>query len=309
MSITAHHAPGAIPGRFQRRIGALLEPYIYLSPAIVLIVLVMFVPLVIGISFAFQDYTLISSTAPSWIGLTNFETLMSDRRFWGAARNTLFWTVSSVSLQFFLGLGLALLLNRPFFGRRIVQALVLLPWAVPGFLTGLTWAWLFNPIIGPISHWMVALGLFEQPDNLLADPQNAMWGPVIANVWFGVPFFAVTLLAALQSIPDELYEAGAMDGASLWQSFTKITLPYLAPMIAITVLLRTIWVANFADLVFIMTGGGPANSTQILPNYIFTTAFRKLDFGYASAVSVVLLLLLLLYAAVLLRMRQTLVKI
>ncbi len=303
------NAPDTLPGRFQARFGRLLEPYIYLSPALVLIALVMFIPLIIGISFSFQKYSLISASGPEWIGFANFEKLYGDRRFWNAARNTLFWTVCSVVLQFSLGLGLALLLNRPFFGRRIVQALILLPWAVPGFLTGLTWAWLFNPIIGPISHWMFALGLFSQPDSLLADPQYAMWGPIVANVWYGIPCFGVTLLAALQSIPDELYEAGAMDGASAWQSFTKITLPFLAPMIAITVLLRTIWVANFADLVFIMTGGGPANSTQILPNYIFTTAFRKLDFGYAAAISVALLVLLFIYAGILLHMRRTLVKV
>ena len=131
-----------------------------------------------------------------------------------------------------------------------------------------------------------------------------MWGPIVANVWFGIPFFAITLLAALQAIPRELYEAAAIDGASAWQRFTKVTLPFLAPMIAITVLLRTIWISNFADLIVVMTGGGPANATQILPSYIFTTAYRKLDFGYASAIATALLLLLLLYALVLIRMRR-----
>lgn len=282
------------------------EPWLYLSPALIFIVLVMLVPLVIGISYAFQAISLMNPFDSGWVGLANFEALYDDRKFWKALKNTAYWTIASVFFQFFLGLGLALLLNRGFYGRRLVQALVFLPWAVPTFLSALTWAWLFNPVIGPIPHWLAAIGVLSEPYNILSNPNVAIWGPIVANIWFGIPFFAITLLAALQSIPNDLYEAAAIDGASAWQSFTKITLPFLAPMIAITVMLRAIWVANFADLIFVMTGGGPANSTQILSTYIFTTAFRKLDFGYASAIAVVLLVLLLVYAMLLLRLRQSL---
>ena len=148
---------------------------------------------------------------------------------------------------------------------------------------------------------MAALGILDQPYNILSDPARAMWGPIVANVWFGIPFFAITLLAALQAIPAELYEAAAIDGANPWQRFLAVTLPFLAPAIAITVLLRTIWIANFADLIWVMTNGGPANATQTLATYIFSTAYSKLDFGYASAVAAVMLLLLLLYSVVLLR--------
>lgn len=287
----------------------LAEPYLYLSPALILIGLVMLVPLVIGFSYAFQSISLLNPFETGWIGFDNFEKLYSDAKFWKSLKNTFWWTLGSVSFQFFLGLGLALLLHAGFYGRRFIQALVFLPWAVPTFLSALTWAWLFNPVIGPIPHWLTDLGILSEPYNILSDPDIALWGPIVANIWFGIPFFAITLLAALQSIPNELYEAAAIDGASAWQSFSKITLPFLAPMIAITVMLRAIWVANFADLIFVMTGGGPANSTQIVSTYIFTTAFRKLDFGYASAIAVVLLFLLLAYAVVLLKMRQKLVLV
>ncbi|MEP1574356.1 MAG: sugar ABC transporter permease [Roseibium album] len=287
----------------------MVEPYLYLSPAVIVIALVMLVPLVIGISYAFQAVNLLRPFDTGWVGFENFQALWSDRKFWLALKNTFWWTVGSITFQFFLGLGLALLLNTRFYGKRLVQALVFLPWAVPTFLSALTWAWLFNPTIGPLPHWLAALGILSEPYNILGDPDLAMWGPITANVWFGIPFFAITLLAALQSIPGELYEAAEIDGASAWQTFTKITLPFLAPMIAITVMLRTIWIANFADLIFVMTGGGPANSTQILSTYIFTTAFRKLDFGYASAIAVALLGLLLIYAVVLLVLRRKLVKI
>jgi multiple sugar transport system permease protein len=286
-----------------------LEPYLYLSPALILIGLVILVPLVIGISYSFQSIALLQPFKTGWIGLDNYQALLKDAKFLLAIKNTFWWTLYCVVMQFLLGLGLAMLLNTKFHGKKLVQALVFLPWAVPTLLSALTWAWLFNPVIGPLPHWLTALGLLSEPFNILGDKDLALWGPIVANIWFGIPFFAITLLAALQSIPADMYEAAEIDGATSWQRFTKITLPFLAPMIAITVMLRTIWIANFADLIYVMTGGGPANSTQILSSYIFTTAFRKLDFGYASAVAVVLLILMLLYAAILLRMRQKLVKV
>jgi multiple sugar transport system permease protein len=142
----------------------------------------------------------------------------------------------------------------------------------------------------------------------LSNPDHALWGPIIANIWWGIPFFAITLLAALQSIPKDLYEAATLDGASAWNRFSRITLPLLAPTIAITVMLRTVWIANFPDLIVVMTRGGPADSTQILASYIFTQAFQRLDFGYASAVAAVLLVLLLLYALALLTLRHVLAR-
>lgn len=303
-TVAAAKGPGAVRGT--GRLSLVLEPWLYLTPALLLLGLVMFVPLIVGFTYAFQDIRLLNPFAGGWVGTAHFETLLtSDAVFRRALVNTAWWTFGSVALQFLLGLGLALLLNRPFWGKRFVQAVVFLPWAVPTFLSGLTFAWLLNPVIGPFPHWLFALGILEEPYNILGNPAIAMWGPIMANVWFGVPFFAITMLAALQAIPNEMYESAAIDGASAWQGFLHVTLPYLAPMIAITVLLRTIWISNFADLIIVMTDGGPANATQILPSYIFTTAYRKLDFGYASAVAMVLLILLFLYAVLLHRLRQT----
>lgn len=290
------------------RLSLRVEPYLYAAPALVIIAAVMLVPLVIGISYAFRDITLLNPFSGGFIGFDHFVQLWSDANFWQALRNTVRWTVASVALQFFLGLVLALLLNRPFPGRSVVQALVFLPWAVPMFLSGLDFAWLFNPVVGPLPHWLYALGILSSPENILSDPDLAMWGPITANVWWGIPFFAITLLAALQSIPRDIYEAAEIDGASTWRRFVDITVPFLAPTIAITVLLRTVWIANAADLIVAMTGGGPANETQIVASYIFTEAFRGLDFGYASAVATVLLVLLLAYAFVVIMLRQALLR-
>ncbi|HEX2147034.1 MAG TPA: sugar ABC transporter permease [Pseudorhizobium sp.] len=291
-----------------KRLAHASEPFLYSAPALILIIAVMMVPLVLGISYAFRDIQLLNPFSGGYIGLDHFKALGEDAAFYRALKNTLWWTGASVLLQFTLGLILALLLDRPFWGRGAVQALVFLPWAVPSFLAGLNWAWLFNPVIGPLPHWFHALGLMDQPGNLLSDPTYAMWGPIIANVWWGIPFFAITLLAALQAIPRDLYEAASIDGASWFQRFSSITLPFLAPTIAITVLLRTVWISNFADLIVVMTGGGPADRTQIVASYIFTQAFRRLDFGYASAIALVLLGLLMVYSMLIILLRQSLMN-
>ncbi|TXH99294.1 MAG: sugar ABC transporter permease [Rhizobium sp.] len=291
-----------------KRLADASEPYLYSAPALILIIAVMLVPLVIGISYAFRDIQLLNPFSGGFIGLQHFRDLAKDGAFYWALKNTLWWTGASVALQFIFGLILALLLDKPFVGRSIVQALVFLPWAVPSFLAGLNWSWLFNPVIGPIPHWLYAMGLMSEPGNILSDPSYAMWGPIVANVWWGIPFFAITLLAALQAIPRDLYEAASIDGAGWFERFRSITLPFLAPTIAITVLLRTVWVSNFADLIVVMTGGGPADRTQIVASYIFTQAFKRLDFGYASAIALVLLVLLLAYSMLIILLRQTLLK-
>ncbi|MFB2564314.1 carbohydrate ABC transporter permease [Rhizobium sp. IMFF44] len=291
-----------------KRLADASEPYLYSAPALILIIAVMLVPLAIGISYAFRDIQLLNPFSGGFIGLEHFRDLSKDNAFYWALKNTLWWTGASVVLQFIFGLILALLLDKPFFGRSIVQALVFLPWAVPSFLAGLNWSWLFNPVIGPIPHWLYGMGLMSEPGNILSDPNYAMWGPIIANVWWGIPFFAITLLAALQAIPRDLYEAASIDGAGWFERFRSITLPFLAPTIAITVLLRTVWISNFADLIVVMTGGGPADRTQIVASYIFTQAFKRLDFGYASAIALVLLVLLLTYSMLIILLRQTLLN-
>ena len=291
-----------------RRLADASEPYLYSAPSLILIIAVMLVPLVVGVSYAFRDIQLLNPFSGGFVGIEHFRELAQDKAFYGALKNTLWWTGASVILQFIFGLILALLLDKPFWGRGVIQALVFLPWAVPSFLAGLNWAWLFNPVIGPIPHWLFGLGLMSEPGNILSDPQYAMWGPIIANAWWGIAFLAITLLAALQAIPRDLYDAASIDGAGWFQRFWSITLPFLAPTIAITVMLRTVWISNFADLIVVMTGGGPADRTQIVASYIFTQAFKRLDFGYASAIALVLLVPLLAYSMLIILLRQSLLS-
>ncbi|MQW89381.1 carbohydrate ABC transporter permease [Sinorhizobium saheli] len=308
MDYAVRQGRSAIRPPLMKRLADASAPYLYSAPALILIVTVMLVPLVLGVSYAFRDVQLLNPFSGGFIGLDHFRALARDEAFFRSLRNTLWWTGASVFLQFTFGLILALLLDKPFRGRALAQALVFLPWAVPSFLAGLNWAWLFNPVVGPLPHWLHALGLMSQPANILSDPGLAMWGPIVANIWWGIPFFAITLLAALQAIPRDLYEAASIDGAGAFQRFLSITLPFLAPTIAITILLRTVWISNFADLIIVMTGGGPADRTQIVASYIFTQAFKRLDFGYASAIALVLLALLLAYSLLIVILRQWLLS-
>lgn len=301
MSATVSLSTG---GRTRRRL-LVFEPYLYSAPALLLVAATTLVPIVIGISYAFRNIMLLDPTSGGFVGLDNFRELLRDASFWNALKNTVVWTASCVGFQFLFGLILALMLNRPFPGRALIQATIFLPWAIPTFLVGMNWSWLLNPAIGPLPHWAYVLGIMNAPDNILSDPDYALWGPIFAGIWWGTPFFAITLLAALQSIPREIYEAAEIDGAGGLERFRSITLPFLAPTMVITVLLRTIWVANSPELIVVMTKGGPADASQIVASYVFTQAYQGLNFGYASAVATALVLLLLVYAFLLIAIRQT----
>lgn len=280
------------------------EPWFYLAPMLLFIGLLVLVPLVTGISYAFYNFDLISDTK-EFVGLDQFFRILSeDQIFTISLINTFFWTSSSLFFQFTLGLLLALILNSGFKGINLIQPILFVPWAVPSFLIGLMWVWMFNPVTGPLPYLFEWLGLMDAPENLLSDPDHAMWGPITANVWFGIPFFTIMLLAALRSIPREIYEAAHIDGVSGIQSFRYITLPLIAPTIIILLLVRAIWIANFAEIIIVMTNGGPANSTQIVATYIYDTAYQKMDFGYASVISIALLSLLVIYGFTLGRIRR-----
>lgn len=280
------------------------EPWLYLAPTLLFITLMVLVPLVTGITYAFYDFDLISGTK-QFVGFDQFKRILNeDALFTQSLLNTLFWTSASLFFQFTLGLLLALILNSGFKGIKFVQPVLFVPWAVPSFLIGLMWVWMFNPVTGPLPYLLEAIGILNEPENILSDPDLAMWGPITANVWFGIPFFTIMLLAALRSIPNDIYEAAQIDGISGFQAFRHITIPLIAPTIIITLLVRAIWIANFAEIIIVMTNGGPANSTQIVATYIYDTAYQEMDFGYASVISIALMSLLLIYGLILGRIRQ-----
>jgi multiple sugar transport system permease protein len=213
--------------------------------------------------------------------------------FWESLWHSLVWVVCAVALQFALGFIAALLLNRSFAWRSVARALIVVPWALPSVIIGLIWTWMLDFNLGVLNDLGVRLGLLSGSVPWLAQSGTAMAGVILAVVWQGFPFFAVTLLAGLQAIPAEQYEAASIDGAGAFGKFRHVTLPGLASVIATALLLRMIWVANSLDLILVMTGGGPGTATQTLPLHAFLTAWSGGDYGHGSALSVLLTLLLL----------------
>ena len=229
-----------------------------------------------------------------FIGLGNFWRLLHDEVFWLSLGHSLVWISLVVGLQFLLGLVTALLLNQTFWWRSLARSLVIIPWALPSVIIGLTWTWMYDFNVGVLNDVLIRFGLIDKPVAWLAQPDSAFISIVVALIWQGFPFFAVTILAGLQTISAELYEAADMDGATRFQRLRFITLPAIADVIATALLLRTIWVANSLDVILVMTGGGPGYSTYTLPLYAFLKAYSGMEFGYGSALAIMLTLLLLL---------------
>ncbi|TDC96007.1 sugar ABC transporter permease [Nonomuraea deserti] len=248
-----------------------------------------------GAVIAFQRYNLYDLTSTPFTGLENFRAVLAEDRFWTALRNTGTWVVVSLFFQFFLGFGLALLLRRHFRGRGLYQAWVFFPWAMSGFLIGLLWRWMFNGQFGVINDLLLKAGVIDERIGFLATPGWAMTSVIVANIWYGVTFFAIMIMAALQSVPRDLYEAASVDGASRLRQFWHVTLPHIRPTLALIVLLRIIWILNFPDLIYSMTGGGPAGGTDIITTFLIQQVIGG-DYGRAGAVGLLVLGLLLAFS-------------
>jgi multiple sugar transport system permease protein len=234
-----------------------------------------------------------------FIGLANYVETFKDSAISDVVVNTIFYAVVSVILKTIIGLAMALVLNEAIPARNFFRSWLLLPWIAPVLVTALTWRWMFAETGGIINFVLMGLGLAHMPPAWLASRWLARLALVIANTWRGFPFFGITLLAGLQSIPTELYEAAEIDGASIWQRIRSITLPLLEPVLLIVVILSTIWTFNDFTLVWILTQGGPSNSTHLFATYSFFQAFRANRYGYAAAVSLVATPLLLIFIAAL----------
>ncbi len=274
--------------------------FIMMIPAFILLIAFTYTPIIRGGVMAFQRYNMFDLSKKGFIGLGNFEAIINDRNFdfFKIVVNTLVWVFFSLVFQFGLGFGLALLMRKPFKGRGVYSALVFYPWAVSGFAIGLIWAWMFNGQFGIINDILMRLGVISTRIGFLSNPRYAMMSVIIANVWYGIPYFAIMLLAALQSVPNELYEASRIDGANRFKQLLKITIPYIRPTIISTVLLRTMWIMNFPEIIYGMTGGGPANSTQILATHMINRIYQFYDYGQGAAIGFIIMSMLLLYAIV-----------
>ena len=270
-------------------------PYLLIAPALIIVLAVVFVPAVNAILMSFQNYDLRRPNQIGFIGFNNYVAVFQDPIFWKSLWKTILWVVFGVGFQFIFGFALALLLNKNFKGRGIARAVSLIPWVTPGVLIGLMWRWIYDGNYGVLNDLLQKVGIIKDSIPFLAQQTTAFPSVIVTIIWQGIPFFALMLLAGLQGIPGELYEAADIDGATSFQKLFQVTIPSLKNTIFVTTLLRIIWVANSVDVIFNMTEGGPAYSSQTLSVYIFNKG-NSLNLGYASTMSVLLTLLLSLVA-------------
>ena len=272
--------------------------YLLLLPSLILVAAVALYPVASGVWLGFQRYNLLRNPAPVFIGLGQYADLWVDSVFWTSVRNTAIWVVVGACSQFLLGLVTALALNRPGIrGLGFLRVGLLLPWLMPTVVAGHMWSLLLDSRIGVFNDLLVRVGLLQGYVAWFAQAQTAMGAVLLVDLWKNFPFFTLLLLAGLQGVPDELYEAAEVDGANAWYRFLHITVPMLTPVIVAAVILRVIGLVNAPDLMIVLTHGGPGLATHVLSLLAFNDAYTGFDFGAAAAVSTVMLVLLMIFTA------------
>lgn len=271
-----------------------LLPFAFLAPALLVEMVIIVYPVLQTLWMSVHDFVLFRPNNAPFVGLGNFVRAFTDPVFWTAAWNSVIWIVFVVGLQFLLGLGAALLLNQSFWWRGLARSLVVIPWALPSVITALMWSWMYDYDLGVINDLLLRLHAIDAPIAWLARADTTLPAVIVALVWQGFPFFAVMILAGLQTVPAELLEAAEIDGANAFQRLRAVTLPSIAEVLATALLLRTIWVANSIDVILVMTGGGPGYATYTVPLYAFLKAYSSMEFGYAAALSLIVTMVLLL---------------
>jgi multiple sugar transport system permease protein len=263
----------------------LLLPYLLVAPALAVLLALSIYPLLYSITVSLQQET---ASGTVWT-LTHFKRLATDNFFRTAMVHTVVYAVAALTCEFLLGLGLALLLNQQIRGRGVFRASLLVPMMLPAVVVGVVWRLMLNPNFGAINGTLRQFGVNTESLTWTASPRLAFLAVIAVDVWQWTPFVFLVLLAGLQAIPQEPYEAALIDGSSRWQTFRHVTLPLLKPAILIVLLLRTMDLLRVFDQIFILTEGGPGFATEMISLYIYRTAFRFFDFGYAAAMSFVLL--------------------
>lgn len=269
------------------RIGSWLDRedvlgYILIAPVSIIVLGFLAYPFCFALWLSLTDKVI--GGDPTFIGFRNYEHIWQNGIFQTAVRNTILFTAAAIPLKLVLGLCLALLLNEKLSFRKAFRSAVLLPWIVPTVLSCMAWLWMFNPNFSVLNYIIAQLGL-GRGVRWLTDPNMALVSVIIVNAWRGIPFYAITLLAGMQAIPTELYEATAIDGANRWQRFRHVTLPLVMPILLITLLLSTIGTFSDFAVVYSLTGGGPMNATQVLSTYAASTALGAGRFGEGAAIS------------------------
>lgn len=256
---------------------------LFMLPAAAILLLFLTYPLALGVWLSLTDQKI--GRPGEFVGLENFRSLWGDAVFWLSVFNTLFYTAMASVLKFALGLWLALLLNRVRLFRSFIRAIMLLPFIVPTVLSAIAFWWIFDAQFSIVSWVLIKLGLITENVNFLGDPWNARWSVIAANVWRGIPFVAISLLAGLQTIPPSLYEAATLDGASRWQMFRYVTYPLLTPIIAVVMTFSVLFTFTDFQLIYAITRGGPVNATHLMATLSFQRAIPGGQLAEGAAIA------------------------
>jgi ABC-type sugar transport systems, permease components len=278
--------------------------YIFVFPLVAVLLLFLAYPIAKAALMSFQ-YWYMPSPKPEknyFVGFQNYYNVFADPKFTNSVLITTLYIVITVILRFILGLITSILFNKGIKGRGIARALIVIPWAVPEVVACLIWILMYDTDFGIINFLALNLHIFSQPFGFLTNPSIALYSAMAVNIWKGFPFVAIMLLAGLQSIPAELYEAANVDGAKSYQQFFKITLPMLKPVSLVVFLLLIIWTIKDFGIAFLLARGGPSNATEILTIYIYQTAFKFFDFGKAAATGMIMLAISLIFTYVYLKL-------
>lgn len=261
-----------------------------LMPAVIFLLGLIAYPLVKVVFDSFSYSHLINKTLSGFAGLNNFKKVVSDEHFTQALINTVVWTVFSVLGEYVLGLGSAVLLNQDIKGRTVFRIFIFIPWLVPIIVAGMTWSWILNPDFGILNNLLVNFHFIKTPINFLGDKNLAMASVIFINIWRSFPYYTISILAALQSIPSDIQEAASIDGAGMFKRFFKITLPQLKSVSLVLVFIHIIWTSINFDFIWILTQGGPNYATETLPLMIYRYSMKLFDVGAASALSTIMII-------------------
>lgn len=259
--------------------------FVMLLPALVFLALLIAFPLGKVIHDAFTHVHLINKSMSGFAGIENFKTIMEDEHFSQAVRNTILWTVFSVAGEYLMGMITAVLLNQKFKGRAVFRTCIFIPWLVPIIVAGMTWDWMLNPEFGIVNYMLKNMGVISKSINFLGDSKYALATVIFVNIWRSFPYYTISFLSAMQSIPGDLAEAASIDGAGMFRRFFSVTLPQLRSVSLVILFIHVIWTAVNFDFIWVMTEGGPNYATETLPVMIYRYSMRKFDVGAASALS------------------------
>ena len=266
------------------------------APTLLLVLGFLVFPFFYALGLSLMNYNLSNPAANAFVGLRNYFKLFSDTYFLSSMARTVLFSLVSVLLEVTLGITMAIILDKKFVFRGLMRGLIILPWALPTVVNAIMWKWIYNAEYGALNALLTQLGILSEYKVWLADPVWAMGLVIFANVWKETPFIVLMVLAALQGIPSELYEAGRVDGTSAWQALWKITLPLLKPVIMVTALLEVIWSFQTFDLIYVVTSGGPFNSTELVAYRLYLQTFKFFNFGYGAAMAYMVTLIILIPA-------------